>query len=52
MLIGVGLEGDFSAKTLMVVQALTEMLRRATAFYIALIGAIGKPVMIREDKFI
>ena len=42
MLIGLGLEGDFSAKTLMVVQAVAEMLRRAAVMYLALCGAIGK----------
>ncbi|XP_063717846.1 uncharacterized protein LOC134844950 [Symsagittifera roscoffensis] len=42
VLIGLGLEGDFSAKTLMVVQAVAEMLRRAAATYLALCGAIEK----------
>ena len=39
--IGLGLEGNFSAKTLMVVQAVSEMVRRATATYLALCGSIG-----------
>ena len=42
--IGMGLEGNFSAKTLIVVQAVMEINRRATATYLALCGSIGKLV--------
>ena len=42
VLMGCGLEGNFSAKTLMVVQAVSEMAKRALLICLTMCGYFGK----------